>query len=181
VGRLERLIEELLDVSRIQAGHLELRPERVDLGELAAEVVAVFRQHPAYAERIQLQAEPAVVGNWDRGRVDQILTNLLSNAVKYGRDQPVRVSIRADDEFGVIDVSDEGIGIAAAEQARIFDRFERAAPAEHYGGIGLGLWIVKEVIEAMGGTISLRSEVDIGSTFTVRLPRNPGPVRPRPG
>ena len=95
VGRLERLIEELLDVSRIQAGHLELRPERVDLGELAAEVVGVFREHPAYADRIALQAEPAVVGNWDRARLDQILSNLLSNAMKYGRDQPVQVAIRA--------------------------------------------------------------------------------------
>ncbi len=175
VGRLERLIEELLDVSRIQAGHLELRPEMVDLADVAAEVVGVFRQHPDYAGRIELRSAPGVLGIWDRSRLDQILTNLLSNAVKYGLDQPVEVEVRAEDERAIIDVTDHGIGIAAGEQTRIFQRFERAAPAEHYGGIGLGLWIVKEVIEAMGGSISLRSEVGMGSTFTVRLPRDREP------
>jgi PAS domain S-box-containing protein len=181
LGRLERLVDELLDVSRIQSGHLELRPEPVDLGELAGEVVAVFRQHPAYAERIRLSREPAVLGQWDRARLDQILTNLLSNALKYGRDLPVELSIRADDTGALVVVTDHGIGIPPAEQRRVFERFERAAPPEHYGGLGLGLWIVREIIEAMGGTIVVESRVDEGSTFTVRLPRFPLPAGLDPG
>jgi PAS domain S-box-containing protein len=175
LGRLERLVEELLDVSRIQAGHLDLRPEPLDLGELAGEVVGVFLQHPAYADRILLHSERGLIGQWDRARLDQILTNLLSNALKYGRDLPVEVSIRTEEPFAVMVVADQGIGIPPGAQRRVFERFERAAPPEHYGGLGLGLWIVREIIDAMGGTISLDSRVDEGSTFTVRLPRVRGP------
>jgi PAS domain S-box-containing protein len=170
LGRFERLVDELLDVSRIQAGHLELRPEPLDLGELAIEVVGVFRQHPAYTDRIHIQSEVGVVGHWDRARLDQILSNLLSNALKYGRDLPVEVSIRADRGLAVVVVKDRGIGIPPTEQKRVFERFERAAPPQHYGGLGLGLWIVREIIEAMGGSIEVESRVDEGSTFTVRLP-----------
>jgi PAS domain S-box-containing protein len=173
LGRLERLVEELLDVSRIQAGHLELRPEVMDLADLAVEVVSVFQQHPAYADRIHLRCEGGVVGRWDRARLDQILTNLVSNALKYGRDLPVDVTIQAEDEAALVRVSDRGIGIPQAELKRVFERFERAAPPEHYGGLGLGLWIVREIIEAMGGTITVESRVDVGSTFTARLPRYP--------
>jgi PAS domain S-box-containing protein len=180
LGRLERLVEELLDVSRIQAGHLQLHPEPLDLGELAAEVVGVFQQHPAYANRILLQADRGLIGQWDRARIDQILTNLLSNALKYGRDLPVEVSVRAEEHFGVLAVADQGIGIPASEHGRVFERFARAAPAEHYGGLGLGLWIARQIIDAMGGTISLDSRVDEGSTFTVRLPRA-HPAEPGPG
>ena len=171
LGRLERLVEELLDVSRIQAGHLELRPEPLDLGELAVEVVGGVPAAPGLRRADPAcSAQPGVIGHWDRARLDQILTNLLSNALKYGRDLPVEVSIRADEAGAVVVVSDQGIGIPPAEQKRVFERFERAAPPEHYGGLGLGLWIVREIIEAMGGTIALDSRVDEGSTFTVRLP-----------
>jgi signal transduction histidine kinase len=172
--RLQRLIDELLDVSRITSGRLNLEREPMDLGDLAREVVD---RHAPEAQRagstVTLEAAGDTRGNWDRARLDQVLTNLLSNAVKYGAGKPVHVSVlgpsATENKVRVI-VQDQGIGIEISAQARIFGRFERAVSDRHYGGFGLGLWIVRELVEAHGGNVHFESEVGRGSTFVVELP-----------
>jgi signal transduction histidine kinase len=181
LGRLEGLVDQLLDVSRITAGKLAMIPERIDLGELAREVAGRFAAPAGEAGPIEVQVAGArvVEGFWDRLRVEQILTNLLSNAVKYGGGQPITVEVGATgpEEHAQIwiAVRDRGIGMSAHDLGRIFGRFERAVSERNYGGLGLGLWIVRQVVEAMGGSISADSEPERGSSFTVRLPRRSAP------
>jgi signal transduction histidine kinase len=177
IVRLEGLVDQLLDVSRITAGKLVLTPEPVELGALAREVVDRF-SWPAIepgAITIEMKQAGAIEGVWDRWRLDQILTNLLSNAVKYGAGRPITVEIGTagpgDDAEVWIAVRDRGIGMSKEDLGRIFARFERAVSERNYGGLGLGLWIVRQVVEAMGGSIAAESQPDRGSTFTVRLPR----------
>ena len=172
--RLQRLIDELLDVSRITSGRLALERETMCLGELAREVVD---RHAAEAQRagstVTLETTGNTRGNWDRARLDQVLTNLLSNAVKYGAGKPIHVGVfgpNPNESKARVVVRDEGIGIEASAQARIFGRFERAVSDRHYGGFGLGLWIVRELVEAHGGTVHFDSKVGQGSTFVVELP-----------
>jgi signal transduction histidine kinase len=168
--RLEKLIEELLDVSRISAGRLTLARETVDLSLLVHTIVERMRDD---AERnrstLRLTTERAI-GHLDRGRIDQIVTNIVSNAIKYGGGQPIDVQLARDGEQAVLTVRDRGIGIAPDDQVRIFERFERAVSARNFGGLGLGLWIVRQLVEAHDGTISVESVKDEGSTFVVRLP-----------
>jgi len=172
MARLERLIGELLDVSRITAGRLTLEREPHDLVEVAHEVIARFAEQSARAHSpLELDAPASVEGSWDRQRLDEVLTNLLSNALKYGPGAPVRVRIRAEGATAHLVVSDGGIGVSAADQARLFDRFERAVSDRNYGGLGLGLWITRQIVEAHGGQIRVVSAPGQGATFEVVLPR----------
>jgi signal transduction histidine kinase len=152
IGRLEGLVDQLLDVSRITAGKLELAPQRIDLAEIVREVVARFSQSPMAEARIRVQVAGVIEGSWDRLRLEQILTNLLSNAVKYGAGRPISVEARtngARDDVWLV-VSDEGIGMSSDDLGRIFGRFERAVSGRNYGGLGLGLWIVRQVVDSPG-------------------------------
>ncbi len=176
VERLERLIGELLDVSRITTGRLAMQVEEVDLVSLAREVIDRFNDEAAGrrgAPVTLLGPGGAVVGRWDRMRVEQVLSNLVSNAIKYGAGKPVTVALDGDSGGAIakIVVVDHGIGIGAVDQERIFGRFERAVSSRHYGGLGLGLWIVRQIVEAQGGTIAVRSEPGVETVFTVELPR----------
>jgi signal transduction histidine kinase/CHASE1-domain containing sensor protein len=175
VDRLGRLIANLLDISRMEAGRLEVELEPIDLGDVVREVTGRFEDELARAGcELRLQVEGPAVGLWDRLRLDQVVTNLVANAVKYGPGQPITVAVRApDDERVVLTVRDEGIGIPADAQERIFERFERAVTERHYGGFGLGLWIVRRVLEVMGGTIRVESAPGQGATFIVELRRRP--------
>ena len=118
-----------------------------------------------------------IIGRWDTLRLEQVITNLLANAIKYGLGKPIEVSVRGEEGCGVLCVRDQGIGIAEADQGRVFERFERIVTGRNYGGFGLGLWIVREILEAHGGTIEVQSALGVGSTFTVTLPT----ARPAPG
>lgn len=169
VRRLTRLVDNLLDVTRVSASRFDLRPERLDLVELTQAVVAQ-QESPL----ISVRGEGAVVGEWDRLRIEQILTNLLSNAVKYGGEQPIDVWIRCEDERALVSVRDQGIGIAPADQERIFRRFERAVPVLSYGGLGLGLFIARQLAAAHHGSLSVASQLGEGATFTLSLPLSPG-------
>ncbi len=111
-----------------------------------------------------------LVGHWDRIRLEQVITNLLSNAFKYGAHRPVEVRVSREGGFARLCVRDHGIGIAPEDQARIFQRFERAVSERHYGGFGLGLWIVRQIVESLHGDIRVESQPGQGATFIVRLP-----------
>lgn len=175
VVRMERLIENLLDVSRVTRGRLELECEEFDLAAAARGVTERMREE---FERtgcmLSVQADSQVVGRWDRLRIEQIVENLLSNAIKYGAGKPIELLVEVDERapsrVARISVQDHGMGIAKEAQVRIFDKFERVAPMRHFGGLGLGLWIVRQIVQAHGGEIEVMSELEQGARFTVTLP-----------
>lgn len=170
--RLARFVDELLDVGRIRAGTLRFALEDVDLGEIVREVTSRLGPDLARAgSALTLEIEDHVRGEWDRLRLDQIVTNLLSNAIKFGMGKPISVSVSTRDDFAVLAVRDRGMGVAADKQARMFRPFERGVSVRHYGGLGLGLYIVQTLVDGLGGHISVESALGIGSTFTVELPR----------
>jgi PAS domain S-box-containing protein len=168
--KLAELIENLLDVTRITAGRMELRLTEVDLVEV---VQAVLSAQRAVIERsgstVTVDAPKSLVGRFDRMRMEMVVANLLGNAVKYGGGHPIEVHLAERGGRAELRVCDHGIGIPPAEQARIFERFERAVPARHYGGFGLGLWIVRQIVEAHGGRIRVESAPGAGSRFIVEL------------
>lgn len=171
LGRLERLVVNLLDVSRLTTGQFELHREEVDLAELVREIAERHSADLAAAGcELALHVEPAV-GSWDRLRLDEAVTNLVMNAITYGRGRPITLTLAATEAGLRLDVRDEGEGIAPADQARIFERFERATPERHAGGLGLGLWLVRAIAEAHGGSVRVQSQPSRGSCFTLDLPR----------
>lgn len=173
-ARLTQLVETLLDVSRMREGKLELQLADVDLAEVARRVVARAREDLGWAGCACSVSTPGpVVGRWDPARLDLVVSNLLSNAMKYGAGRPVQVTVEGDEARARITVRDQGNGIAPEDHERIFDRFERTSSASSVPGLGLGLWIVKHVVEAMGGSVRVESRPGEGSAFTVLLPRAP--------
>ncbi len=174
VTRLAELIDGLLDVSRISTGRLRIHREPVDLSALVQEMVARFVPE---AERagctLEVRPSGPCEGSWDRLRMEQVVSNLLSNALKYGAGRPVYVHVEEEDGRARLWVRDEGIGIDAAAHARIFQKFERAVSERHYGGLGLGLYVVRTLVEAMEGSIRVESQPGEGATFIVELPLQP--------
>jgi signal transduction histidine kinase len=171
--RLGRLVNELLDISRIANGRLLLTLESVDLAELVCDVKERFfagREGATSSSQIGVHVPSGIVGQWDRMRLDQVITNLLSNALKYGASKPIEIAATGEGKIVVISVTDQGIGIAKEDQERIFERFERAVPSANFGGLGMGLFITRQLLGAMGGEIGVRSELGHGATFVVRLP-----------
>jgi PAS domain S-box-containing protein len=169
--RLQRLFEELLDVSRIDAEHMTLERADVDLDGLARKVVARFKPDIERARCQVVVYGRSLWGSWDRSRLDQVVANLLANALKFGRGLPVEISTTEDGPNAILSVRDYGIGIDPAHQDVVFDRFQRAVSERHYGGLGLGLYICRRIVEAHGGSIRVQSEPGVGATFTVELPR----------
>jgi PAS domain S-box-containing protein len=170
--RLADLVERLLDVSRIATVRLVLDVEDVDLRSIIDHGVRdVTEAATAAGSELRALVTGDVRGRWDRRRIEQVVLNLLSNAVKYGNGQPIDITATGDADSVTLAVVDRGIGIARDDLPRIFAPFERAAPVEHFAGLGLGLYITKGIVEAHGGTISATSEPGGGSTFEVRLPR----------
>ncbi|XYI00391.1 AAA family ATPase [Sorangium sp. So ce1128] len=179
--RLGHLVDELLDVTRLNAGRLTLARAEVDLAALASEVVERMRpQLAASCCRTQLDLKEPVVGQWDPSRVEQVVINLLSNAMKYGAGKPILVGVRRQADRALVVVRDQGIGIAEADQGRIFERFERAVSVRNFGGLGLGLYIVRSIVASHGGSIRVQSKLGAGATFVVELPLNP-PEADEPG
>lgn len=171
VQRLTKLVDEMLDVARINTGRLVLTMETVDLAEIARQVVA--RHQDAFDRascQLTLAAPASLIGHWDPVRLDQVLTNLLSNALKFGSGHPVTITVATEADNAILIVTDQGIGIPTDDQERVFERFVRLSSPQHYGGFGLGLWLSRELVTAMGGTISLESAPDQGTSFRVELP-----------
>jgi signal transduction histidine kinase len=172
--RLADLIGDLLDVSRISSGQMKLHWEPVDCAAVVREVATRLEPEATRAEsRLVLELPEELPGRSDRMRLEQVAENLLTNAIKYGAGKPIRVRLEAGPERITLTVRDEGIGIAPEHQARIFERFERAVSERNYGGLGLGLYITRTIVEALGGTIRVQSEPGQGACFTVELPREP--------
>jgi PAS domain S-box-containing protein len=178
VDRLGLLVEGLLNVSRIVSGHFELQLERFDLAEVVKETLDRMGDLAARAGcELRLSPGSSAVGTWDRSRLEQVVTNLITNAIKYGAGSPIDVTVEQSGGGVELLVQDRGIGIPLTDQERIFERFERAAPASHYGGLGLGLYISREIALAHGGTIQVQSTPGQGATFRVRLPLAARPWR----
>jgi PAS domain S-box-containing protein len=171
VQRLAILIENLLDVSRITAGRIQLNPQEFDLVEVVREVVGRFSDELARAQcDLRFSSKGPVRGHWDRLRMEQVVTNLLANAIKYGACKPIALLIERANGTAVLTVRDEGIGIDSHKIPRLFGRFERAVSSRSYGGLGLGLYIARQIVEAHGGSIRVSSQLGVGSAFTVEVP-----------
>ncbi len=174
VRRLERLTSRMLDAAQISSGvPFVCRRAPTDLVVVARETADV---HAPLAERsrctIELRGDPSAVGQWDAQLLDTMLSCLLDNALKFGAGQPVEITVRSEDGTATVAVSDRGPGIPADRVASVFEPFERAAPARHYGGLGLGLFIARAIAEAHGGELAIDNRPGEGVTFTARLPRS---------
>jgi signal transduction histidine kinase len=173
--RLTRLIDELLDVARIRSGQFRIDLESVDLCEVVRDVIARLADTNRSGSSVELQGDTAVIGTWDRSRLDQVVTNLLTNAIKFGEGRPIIVRVVGDHERGRarLWVTDHGMGIEPEIQQTIFEPFKRATGAVRYDGLGLGLYIVRTIVTQLGGDIRVLSAPGCGSTFTVELAQEP--------
>ncbi|WP_205525943.1 sensor histidine kinase [Pyxidicoccus trucidator] len=172
VQRLAELVESLLDVSQLQGSAPRLRLEEVDLASVVREVVSRSEEAAARVG-CQLVVSPLepTPGRFDAARLSQVVTHLLSNAMKFGPGKPVEVALESERDMATLVVTDHGIGIAPGRVDGLFRRFERAVPVRHYGGLGLGLYRLRRIVEAHGGEVSVNSTPGEGSTFRIRLPR----------
>lgn len=165
-----RLIDDMVDVSRIRSGKLSIRPAETDLYDLLQRIVSdLTHQSSAAGTTITLNAKKITSGTWDEFRVEQIIINLLTNALRYGGGKPVTVTLDADQASAEVTVRDQGNGITIADQHRIFEPFERAG-TKTGAGLGLGLYIARQLAEAHGGTLTVESNYGEGAAFQLRLP-----------
>ncbi len=170
ITRLSRLVDDMLDISRIATGKLALDLSEVNFKDLATEVIERF-QDQFVALGIDFTAElESFTYPCDHTRMEQVITNLLTNAIKYGEKKPIRVRTFRKGGFAYLVVEDQGPGIAKADQERIFNRFERAISASEVSGLGLGLAITRQIVGEHGGSVRLESEPGAGARFIVELP-----------
>jgi len=169
--RLALLVESLLDVSRIATGRFALDIREFDLVDSVNRIVDSLRPSAERARcDLTVNGEEAILGSWDRLRLEQALTNLLSNAIKYGAGAPIAVTVRRHGNEVMLEVRDHGPGIPAGELTRIFQRFERAASIRNYGGLGLGLYFIQAIVDAHGGSVTAGNVADGGARFQITLP-----------
>jgi len=169
--RLADLIEALLDVSRIATGRFELKRECFDLAGMVHDVVDRLGESAAReGSPVTVTAQEGLVGSWDRLRLEQVLTNLLANAIRYGAGGTIEVTLTAEQGEVVLRVTDHGPGVPEQDLQRIFGRFERASSLRNYGGLGLGLYVARQIVEAHNGTVSATNPAGGGASFSVRLP-----------
>lgn len=169
--RLSRMINDLLNVSLITTGKLDLELEELDLTELVRNVLEDFSQKLEKDNyEVILNAGEPVVGKWDKVRIEQAVSNLISNAIKYGKKRPIHITVSKKETIGRMVMRDEGIGIPASELKRIFALFQRAVSPNDYKGLGVGLYITNQIVKAHGGHLAVTSKEGKGSTFTMDLP-----------
>jgi len=171
IKSLIRLIEDMLDVSRIRTGKLSIRPTHFDLAALARGLVQNFAPQIEAAEAsVSLDAEQPVMGDWDEFRIEQVIANLLTNALRYGAKSPISLKVYSENGEARVEVRDSGIGISEENQQRIFQQFERVSANHVAAGLGLGLFISEQIVAAHGGTITVESRIGEGALFRVCLP-----------
>ena len=171
LDRITRIVENILDESKITEGRFYIQCEGCDLAAMVTSVLEEFRIIAKASEvDVHYQGPEKIEGKWDRFRLEQVLLNLLINAIRYGNKKPIEVEVKQDDTHAFIIVRDQGVGIPKEDHIRIFERFERVHSDKDVRGFGLGLYISKNIVHSHGGEIRLRSEVGVGSEFTVMLP-----------
>lgn len=171
ITSLIRLIEDILDVSRIRTGKLSIRRAEVDLSDLVEQVLDRYSAQLSESGcTLSSDIARGVVGTWDAFRIEQVIINLLTNAMRYGAKKPIAVRVFADDQFAYLQVQDHGIGISEQDQQRIFEQFERVNANKSAQGLGLGLFITEQIVTAHQGQISVTSSQGEGATFAVTLP-----------
>ena len=169
--RVSKMISDLLNVSLITTGKLDLVLEKVDLTSVTKEVVENFYEKLKKESRpLKLETDGAVIGEWDKVRIEQVITNLITNAIKYGDNSPIEVRVKKHHSHAKLEVKDYGIGIPQDQQKKIFSKFERVGASKNIQGLGVGLYITSQIINAHGGTIKVNSKPGHGSLFTVELP-----------
>lgn len=170
--RLSKMITELLDVSLVTAGKLQLEKEPVDLNTLMDEELKRFsiQAKTTKAKILFKKSKKPIKGIWDRIRLEQVISNLISNAIKYGKNKPIKIKTGEEDGKAVITIQDQGIGIKPQDRKIVFDLFKRSVSSSEYRGVGIGLYISKKIVELHDGEIELESKVGKGTKFTVRLP-----------
>jgi PAS domain S-box-containing protein len=174
LSRLSGLVSGMLDVAAVAGGELSLARSTFDLAGLVVEVTGAFDpEAKRRGGRIDLDTREEVVGSWDRGRLAQAIAAVVGNAVKYAGGAPISVSVSAIGDRAEVAVEDHGPGIPDEDQARVFERFEKAVPVQNYGGFGVGLWMARQIVAAHGGDIALRSAPARGARFALLLPRDP--------
>lgn len=179
LSRLSLLVNDLLDLSRISSGRLDFNADELDLVETVRGVTERMSENFAAVQcEVTFAAPGAVVGTFDRFRLEQVIVNLVSNAIKYAGGKPVHVAVLREADWAIVHVRDEGPGIGAEQQKTIFDRFDRGLAPKSTTGLGLGLYIAKQIVDLHQGTITVHSAPGQGATFTVRLPLAPAPLAP---
>ena len=174
VRQSAQLVSDILSVERGNKGAPPMKPEAIDLKAFIHSTMASFKEQlEASGCSVLVSAPGSISGVWDRVCLTQIVTNLLSNAIKYGKGNPLEIVLEQQDDDVLIVIADKGIGLAVADQQRIFERFEQLCPTDPWSGSGLGLWIVNKAAERMGGLVQLHSAPGGGATFVVHLPRIP--------
>lgn len=173
IERLNRLVDDMLDMSRIRTGKLSLQKEVCDLTQILQDILVRTKEQFESSD----SGEPVIehfdhaTGEWDALRINQVITNIISNAIRYGRGNPISISVKNYNETVRVSIKDQGLGIPESDQVKIFQRYERGLLKREVSGLGLGLFITQEIVIAHGGKIWLESEVNKGSTFHIELPR----------
>lgn len=171
IDRIARLVDDMLDISRISSGKMLIQKEEFDICNLVRDMGGRFSAHvEAVGAQLNIECHQSVIGNWDRFRIEQVVTNLLTNALRYGDRKPICIQVVDKGDKVQLIVRDHGIGVAKENHERIFQRFERAISPSEISGLGLGLYIVKKIVEMHDGTIWVESELGQGATFIVELP-----------
>ncbi|MBA3540001.1 MAG: HAMP domain-containing histidine kinase [Deltaproteobacteria bacterium] len=172
IGRLVRFVDDLSDLGRIRTGGLRIELEDVNLADVVRDVAARLETAITRSgSTLTVRADPSSVGCWDRLRLEQIVTNLLNNALKFGLAKPIEIEVTSTAERTQMIVTDQGIGVPADQRDHIFEPFGRAVSARNYGGLGLGLFIVRNLVARFGGSVRLEAGPGSGSRFVVELPR----------
>lgn len=172
--RLSKMINDFLNISLINTGNLQLEYDEVDLNKLVQDVINEFSPKIKEEEYILTYfQEDKITGLWDKVRIEQVVSNILSNALKYGSGKPIEITVRSNYSKAQVIIKDHGIGVPKDKQKKVFQLFERGVPQEEYKGLGVGLFITREIVRAHQGELTFSSKPRHGSVFTINLPIRP--------